>query len=1169
MSGEFRVPGRDAREVYLGELHTDSEGRLLVLGGRGGSSSLTPDNPLKSYANNNNWHDDVADGPVSVEVTFKDGTKLTGRGTTWVIVAPPHYSPHTENIVTLRDVISEAAMKHGLDWNETELGPKPSATVSFTRDVYPILERLVRYQWVSQRAHRGHAAGKRGDFLNPETLKQLADADLAKQPESPQKRIFTRIRTPIVHAPETTPAAGLLDPTSQDAVNQATLYFMPPLAGDERDVAHGDPTSWMTLTPTQYQQLSLWQEGQFTNDWTGSPPLKPALSELPAREQPAALTFAALEACQGGAFFPGIELTSVVRFRDLYSESFRLASSLQPGDMTKWMALPWQADFYECRDHWWPSIRPDDVVPVGDYEQVLNEFTSEAEQGRLASLLIARKPWARGVGLGRPSRPGLPAEPNQTPLEYQSACRSQLLRFAGTFMRTVPFAEEYELAEVYRARVVEFLGRTILNSSSFSVPAVIPGEDLAKYRKEKVLSTLGAFLTAQSAIPDPVANETLNAYVARLSLFSSGQSVWQGLFDVEWRNRVRHWGKNDLVDKWHRLGFVVPKVKGGETVYVETDRGLFDLLPAREAFYYLVNIEQYPEFLPRAEELAREYFRLAAEQEPLLRSDPNYDHYGFFKYDTVTFHARLEKIYETERRAGAAYNPVTEINEPLFRTPAQIVERIRQLAPFNQLDGSWLERIAKSGPIEEIRASLFEIWSDEIGNGDPSQNHANVYTDLMHIAGIYLPPVNSRAYAEHPDLWDASFSSPAYQTAVAIFPETFFPELLGMTLYLEWEAIYLPAMVKLYEYHGYPSLFYRLHVAIDNPVEGHGAKARDAVTRYLDHVRAESGETEMQEHWRRIWMGYLAFRFIGDSDWEYRFTNPPTLDDRMTDMFAQKRHFAQLNHGQKRLGVNLLNDWFDEPDQFLETLRRSDLITTGDANRSRFLDLLNQTGPMLKVFSAKDRALIRDWINSLPKAPDGGALDPGNEMLVLLNELQVRGVGVPEHEFYQLKGMWADPAQNDAEVEVTKSVRWWFSIGQPQRFMAALARPDNGWIVPGNVEASRFVNELLSGSRKMARFFSLTIPELADKPARKVVIDWIAAGCPAPAAVVPAPTPAVTATSPVAGATQPAAVLTRPSTPDEFASEVVRQSSNSMRLNSEQRRGVHPRRYGPGGGAAH
>ena len=90
-----------------------------------------------------------------------------------------------------------------------------------------------------------------------------------------------------------------------------------------------------------------------------------------------------------------------------------------------------------------------------------------------------------------------------------------------------------------------------------------------------------------------------------------------------------------------------------------------------------------------------------------------------------------------------------------------MAERIRQLAPFNQLDGSWLEKITRSGPINDIQSFLFEIWSDEIGNGDPTQNHANVYSDLLHSAGIYLPPINSRAYSENPDLWESSFVSPA------------------------------------------------------------------------------------------------------------------------------------------------------------------------------------------------------------------------------------------------------------------------------------------------------------------------------------------------------------------------------------------------------------------------
>lgn len=34
------------------------------------------------------------------------------------------------------------------------------------------------------------------------------------------------------------------------------------------------------------------------------------------------------------------------------------------------MALPWQADFADCRDFWWPSQRPDDVTTRNGGQEV-------------------------------------------------------------------------------------------------------------------------------------------------------------------------------------------------------------------------------------------------------------------------------------------------------------------------------------------------------------------------------------------------------------------------------------------------------------------------------------------------------------------------------------------------------------------------------------------------------------------------------------------------------------------------------------------------------------------------------------------------------------------------------------------------------------------------------
>ena len=400
-SGTNSLP-KESVSVYLGEARIDEAGRLLVLGGRGKSDSVLPDNPLSHYANNDYWYDDTSDGPVEVRVTLKDGSVLATRGRAWVIAASPHYSPYTQNIVTLYDILAETAMEHGVAW-PAELGPVPDTAdpVSFMRDIYPILRRLVLYQWVSRRASRGHSKGKPGYFLDEEMLKVLADPAAAREGLL-HKRILERIRRPLLHAPVLRahdPRDGELNPASQEAIDQANLYYMPPISGDEGDVTHGDPTTWLSVTATQYRKLLRWKNGDFVGDWSGVPAAtNKAIQDLPIADQPAALTRTSLEACQGGGFFPGIEMTSIAQFPETFAEAFRLADSLQPGDITRWMALPWQADFFECRDHWWPATRPDDVIPIEEYERVFEEFNVEAEQGRLTSLLIPRKKWAARLG---------------------------------------------------------------------------------------------------------------------------------------------------------------------------------------------------------------------------------------------------------------------------------------------------------------------------------------------------------------------------------------------------------------------------------------------------------------------------------------------------------------------------------------------------------------------------------------------------------------------------------------------------------------------------------------------------------------------------------------------------------------------------------------------------
>ncbi len=115
------------------------------------------------------------------------------------------------------------------------------------------------------------------------------------------------------------------------------------------------------LTSIQHGHMQRWQAGNYAADWVGVPAPETDIT-------PDGLDRAALEACVGGAFFPGIEAGGLSAgdrpiIEAPYTAAFRLASSVTAGTLSKAMALPWHADFKACGDLWWPVPRPNDVIP--------------------------------------------------------------------------------------------------------------------------------------------------------------------------------------------------------------------------------------------------------------------------------------------------------------------------------------------------------------------------------------------------------------------------------------------------------------------------------------------------------------------------------------------------------------------------------------------------------------------------------------------------------------------------------------------------------------------------------------------------------------------------------------------------------------------------------------
>jgi hypothetical protein len=335
------------KDVYLGELRTDDKGRLLFFGGRGDSAPLIPGSAPTTFANNEQWHDDTCDGPVRATVTI-DG-QVYDATPAHVVVAPPNFGPGLFGIVTMDDVVRDLYVDLG--WL-----PKPDAT-SFTKDVWPIFDRLSASQWVNDGIYLVAGEGTPLDARNQDVIARMQDP--SEQSVDFRTQVFALFRQPGENRPEA----------------------LPPFYGDAFGDTNSDGTlldpmrQELFLTTTQYHHLQNWVDGQFASDWQGFPEL-PDFDTLTPTDQIEQLDRAGLHECLGGPFHPGIEMTWPMRLSTMWAAPYRLNTlpegqdvrqdygttltvemalspdgphgSSGPGSLTRWMGVPWQTDEASC-----------------------------------------------------------------------------------------------------------------------------------------------------------------------------------------------------------------------------------------------------------------------------------------------------------------------------------------------------------------------------------------------------------------------------------------------------------------------------------------------------------------------------------------------------------------------------------------------------------------------------------------------------------------------------------------------------------------------------------------------------------------------------------------------------------------------------------------------------
>ena len=349
----------------LGELRTDEHGRLIVTGGYGRTATWSEGGrdpaPLDDDTDNDGWFDDQGDGPVMATLIYSDGTHQEVQGHAWVVSTDPAYAPQILNTVTLWDDVFDIWVRHlALQPELFRDGAFQSDYFpSYAEQIVPIFRSAAMQQWVTN--------------LDDNAILVHRLVDKIKATDDPGSTVMAGL-------------SAIRDPNDPDPVLGAGL--MPLSMGDAGK-------SFLSLRKTQYFFLQQWLAARTRSE------VSAGLNEGERLDR------TTLFNCLGGRFSPGIDMSFCIRDPALWVQDWQTSRTgpfrikpkqldyrseatdacflsvgyvpniannplsdnhpvdteshhpgLEPGDVSKFMAIPWHTDYNSCATH-----RPDPLPP--------------------------------------------------------------------------------------------------------------------------------------------------------------------------------------------------------------------------------------------------------------------------------------------------------------------------------------------------------------------------------------------------------------------------------------------------------------------------------------------------------------------------------------------------------------------------------------------------------------------------------------------------------------------------------------------------------------------------------------------------------------------------------------------------------------------------------------
>jgi hypothetical protein len=291
-------------------------------------------------------------------------------------------------------------------------------------------------------------------------------------------------------------------------------------------------------------------------------------------------------------------------------------------------------------------------------------------------------------------------------------------------------------------------------------------------------------------------------------------------------------------------------------------------------------------------------------------------------------------------------------------------------APLGLASGAWLQWLTSPGNADApLVLRILALYASDVGAGRPGAARRDAYLGLLRRLRASENAMPLARLAGDPRIDDTAFRLPALLLLMSRRPGDFCEELIGADLCLR--AVGLPPPLALAEGElqaDWTAIDYsRIEDGDDSPTEQCHAIA-DALVRAGPESAA------------RVYAGFgwtlAALRSQVDSSHdELRASLDPGYD--MAELMRLRAREGLVYHREVLLEDRPLAAWLkdcrDDPRPFLDVLARSSLVKPGRSGASPLVrGLVSERGPMFRVFSPDDLAVISRWIDALPAGPGPG-----------------------------------------------------------------------------------------------------------------------------------------------------------------------------------------------------